>query len=160
LPRTWRDIGIGDHVVAQESREDGWYDAIVMDVAGDMLTLRWLDYPKERRVLRHRLRVGLLYPTPNLTSAAGKSAKPSTSAKSAKQTPAGEEVHSELPRDWQQIDINHLVLAKDDGPCRSSWEAVVEKAGDILRLRWRDFPTVPVIERSRFALALICPDAE
>ena len=45
-----------------ESREDGWYEAIVVEANGDMFTLRWRDYPRERRIVRHRLRLGLLYP--------------------------------------------------------------------------------------------------
>ena len=62
LPRTWQEISIGDLVIAQESLEDGWYEAIAMDISGDMITLRWRDYPKERRFVRHRRRLGLLYP--------------------------------------------------------------------------------------------------
>src|SRR3984957_750483 len=45
LPESWEKIGIGDLVIAQESREDGWYAAIVIEANGDMLTLRWRDYP-------------------------------------------------------------------------------------------------------------------
>ena len=45
LPKSWHDIGMGDLVVANDSREDGWYEAIVIHVDGDMLTLRWRDYP-------------------------------------------------------------------------------------------------------------------
>src|SRR6476661_4447993 len=62
MPRNWREIGVGDLVVAQEGPEEGWYEAIVVEAAGDMLTLRWRDYPRERRIVRHRLRLGLLYP--------------------------------------------------------------------------------------------------
>jgi hypothetical protein len=75
LPRNWREIGVGDLVVAQEGPEEGWYEAIVVEGAGDMLTLRWRDYPRERRVVRHRLRLGLLYPRAKLTAETGKSAK-------------------------------------------------------------------------------------
>ena len=60
MPRNWREIGVGDLVVAQEGPEEGWYEAIVVEAAGDMLTLRWRDYPRERRIVRHRLRLGLL----------------------------------------------------------------------------------------------------
>jgi hypothetical protein len=41
LPRNWREIGLGDLVVAQENLDDGWYEAIVIEADGDMLTLRW-----------------------------------------------------------------------------------------------------------------------
>ena len=60
-----------------ESREEGWYEAIVVEADGDMLTLRWRDYPRERRIVRHRLRLGLLYPRAKPTAETGKSAKAS-----------------------------------------------------------------------------------
>jgi Transposase domain (DUF772)/Transposase DDE domain len=63
-------------------------------------------------------------------------------------------------RDWQQIDVGQLVLAKDDGPWGSWWEAVpIEKAGDEFKLRWRDYSRIAPITRQRLVLALICPDA-
>ena len=152
LPRNWREIGLGDLVVGQESLEDGWYEAIVIEVNGDMLTLRWRDYPRERKIVRHRLRVGLRYPGPE----AGKQTKP----QSAKHQRAADKVEPTLPADWQDIDLNKLVLAKDDGPFRSWWEATpVEKTGDTFKLRWRDYTILSPISRDRSALALICPDA-
>jgi hypothetical protein len=148
LPRTWQEIGIGDLVVAQEGPEDGWYEAIVVECNNDMLTLRWRDYPRERRIMRHRNRLGLLYPATKPIAATGKSPKPTAAAK-------------EVPHDWQAIDINHLVLAKADGPWGTWWEAVpAENTGDGFKLRWRDnHANVPLITRSRFELALICPNA-
>ena len=153
LPRSWHEIGLGDLVVAQEEDpEDGWYEAIVLEAANDMFTLRWRHYPRLRRITRHRLRLGLLYPGPQ----AGKQPKPQSTKRqntAAKAEPA-------LPTDWQDIDVNKLVLAKEDGPPRSWWEAIpVEKAGETFNLRWRDYTTMPPISRDRFALALICPDA-
>ena len=62
LPRNWKEIGLGDVVVAHQSLEDGWYAAIVLEANGDMLTLRWRDYPRERKIVRHRLQLALLYP--------------------------------------------------------------------------------------------------
>ena len=52
LPENWQQFGVGDLVVAQEGPEEGWYEAIVVEAAGDMLTLRWRDYPRERRIVR------------------------------------------------------------------------------------------------------------
>jgi hypothetical protein len=152
--RNWQEIGIGDLVVAQEGPEDGWYEAIVVECNNDMLTLRWRDYPRERRIVRHRNRLGLLHPATKPTAATGKSPKPTAAAKEDK-------VAAALPHDWQEIDINHLVLAKADGPWGAWWEAVpAEKTGDGFKLRWRDnHANVPPITRSRFELALICPDA-
>ena len=153
LPRSWHEIGLGDLVVAQEEDpSDGWYEAIVVEAANDMFTLRWHHYPRLRRITRHRLRLGLLYPGPQ----AGKQSKP----QSVKHKGPAAKTEPALPTDWQDIDLNKLVLAKEDGPPRSWWEAIpVEKAGDAFKLRWRDYSTVPSISRDRFALALVCPDA-
>ena len=153
LPRSWHEIGLGDLVVAQEEDPaDGWYEAIVVEVNGAMLTLRWRDYPRERKIVRHRLRVGLRYSEPQ----AGKQPKP----QAAKHQRPAVKSESALPADWQDIDLNKLVLAQEDGPPRSWWEAIpVEKADDTFKLRWRDFSTVSPVSRDRFSLALICPDA-
>ena len=161
LPRNWQEIGIGDLVVANEDREEGWYEAIVVEANGDMLTLRWRDYPRERKIVRHRFRLGLLYPKANATVDKGKPGKASDHAKHDKPATANPVSNGQaLPNDWQQIDIGHLVLAKDDGPWRSWWEAVaVEKAGESFKLRWHDFPNITFITRPRLDLALICPDA-
>ena len=135
LPKDWQEIGLGDLVVANDSREDGWYEAIVVQVDGDMLTLRWRDYPRERRIVRHRLRLALLYPNRSRTEACRrrepqgdhKTRGKASRGQSRRQRPA-------LPKDWDEIDINHLVLAKDDRPWRAWWEAIpVEKAGDVLQ---------------------------
>jgi hypothetical protein len=162
-PRNWHEVGVGDLVVAQESPEDGWYEAIVSEVAGDMLTLRWRDYPRLRRIVRHRLRLGLLYPGTNRIAATGKSAKALGQGRHDKTGAANHAANGQsLPKDWDEIDINHLVLAKDDSPWGAWWEAIpVEKAGDGFKLRWREkyAANVPLITRQRFDLALICPDA-
>jgi hypothetical protein len=159
LPRNWQEIGIGDLVVAQQSVEDGWYEAIVLEVNGDMLTTRWRDYPRERKMVHHRLRLALLYPGPKTSVETGRSLKASSSAR-RDQTIANTSTQA-LPKDWGEIDVNHLVLAKDDGPWSAWWEAIpIEKTGDLFKLRWRVNQTnAPPITRSRFELTLICPDA-
>ena len=161
LPRNWQEIGLGDLVVAQEGPEDGWYEAIVAEANGDMFTLRWRDYPRERRVVRHRLRLGLLYPGAKPTAETGKSAKPAVAAKLNKTVAANPDaIRQSPPKDWDDIDIGHLVLAKADSRWPAWWEAIpVEKAGDLFKLRWRDNANVPPTTRPRFELALICPEA-
>jgi hypothetical protein len=149
LPKTWQDIGLGDQVVAQQSREDGWYEAIVAEANGEMLTLRWRDYPQERRIVRHRNQLALLYPGSNAAEPK-KSTKPTAAHQNGDAQP--------LPKDWQEIDINQLVLAKDDGPWLTWWEAIpVEKVGDGFKLRWRDRVNKSLFTRPRLELALICP---
>ena len=159
LPKTWQEIRLGDLVVAQQSRDDGWYEAIVIEVAGDMLTVRWRDYPRERPIVRHRQRLGLLHPGQKSTSDTAKANKPA--AKDQKPTATAPSAGSQpLPRDWQQIDVGQLVLAKSEGPWSSWWEAVlVEKVGDEFKLRWRDGVNKLPCTRPRLELALICPDA-
>ena len=160
LPSDWQQIGVGDLVVGQDSLENGWYDAIVVQVDGDMFTLRWRDYPRERPVVRHRLRLALLYPGPKLSGEAGKSAKAAGKAKQDK-TAAPAANGLGLPKDWDEIDIDHLVLAKTEGPGANWFEAIpIARAGDGFKLRWRDYATLPPAIRPRLELALICPDAD
>ncbi len=165
MPPDWGAIGVGDVVVANQSQDDGWFEAIVVEQNGDMFTLRWRDYPRERRVVRHRFRLGLLYPgsQPTAGSGNGKPTKASGQAKHDKPLVANPASNSQsLPEHWDQIDINHLVLAKDDSQWGACWEAIpVEKAGDAFKLRWREkyAANVGLITRPRFDLALICPDA-
>jgi hypothetical protein len=162
LPQTWQSIGIGDLVVANDSREDGWYEAIVVEANGDMLTLRWRDYPRERRIVRHRARLGLLFPGLQQKAENGKLAKAPNRAKHNNPVATEPAANGQsLPKDWTEIDINHLVLAKDDSQWAAWWEAIpVEKDGDLFKLRWRDnHANVPPVSRQRFELALICPDA-
>jgi hypothetical protein len=162
LPKSWLDIGMGDLVVANDSRDEGWYEAIVIHVDGDMLTLRWRDYARERRLVRHRNRLALLYPNAKPMTQTAAQSKPISikqHGKAAAETSgAGPQA---LPCDWQAIDLGHLVLVKDDSQWGAWWEAVpVEKAGDSFKLRWRDnYANVPLITRPRLDLALICPDA-
>jgi hypothetical protein len=60
LPRSWKEIAPGQLVIAQETLEDGWWEAIVLERNGDMLTLRWRDYPKQAKCVRHRAVVALI----------------------------------------------------------------------------------------------------
>lgn len=159
-PWTWQDIGVGHVVVAQDTPAEGWYEAIIAAADGDMLTLSWRDYPRERRVVRHRNRLALLYPNAKPTVESG--TPKATAAKHPGKAAAAKTVSDARtqPTDWREIDIGHLVLAKDAGRWRSWWEAIpIEKTGDEFKLRWRDEPDLPPFTRSRFDLALICPDA-
>jgi hypothetical protein len=61
-PESWEAIRVGDLVIAHESPEDGWWEAIVVAVENDQLLLRWRDYPRQPCVRRGRLDVALLPP--------------------------------------------------------------------------------------------------
>ncbi len=104
-PKNWDEIAPGHVVIALDEPGEGWYETVVLETSGDMLTLRWRDYPRD------------------------------------------------------DIDINCLVLAKEDGPWRSWWEAIpTDKSDHMFLLRWRDFPQVPSITRPRWALGLLYPN--
>ena len=160
LPKTWQEIGMGDLVVANDSRDEGWYEAIVIHVDGDMLTLRWRDY---QRLVRHRNRLALLYPDAKLLTQTATQSKPISIKQHGKAAAENSGASPKaLPNDWQAIDLGHLVLAKDDSQWGTWWEAIpVETVGDAFKLRWREkyAANVPLITRPRFDLALICPDA-
>jgi hypothetical protein len=54
-------------VIAHESATPGWWEAIVLARDGDMLTLKWRDYPWQTNVVRHATTVALLKPDPVAT---------------------------------------------------------------------------------------------
>jgi len=62
LPSSWNEIGAGHLVIAQESLEYGWWEAIVRERKGDMFTLQYRDYPHLPKFVRHRSGVALMCP--------------------------------------------------------------------------------------------------
>jgi hypothetical protein len=64
-PRTFDDIAPGHLVIAQESLEFGWWEAIVFKRDGDVLTLRYRDYPRLPKFQRARTAIALLSPSAN-----------------------------------------------------------------------------------------------
>jgi len=60
LPRTWDEIAPGHLVIAQEALEYGWWEAIVVGRTGDMLSLRFRDYPKLPKFVRQRTAIALM----------------------------------------------------------------------------------------------------
>ena len=62
LPWTWDEIAPGHLVIAQEGLDYGWWEAIVIGRTGDMFTLRFRDYPKLPKFVRHRSAVALMSP--------------------------------------------------------------------------------------------------
>ena len=61
-PASWQAIAVGDLVIAHESSEDGWWEAIVVALEGEKLVLRWRDYARQPCVRRGRFEVALLPP--------------------------------------------------------------------------------------------------
>ena len=62
LPRTWDEIGAGHLVLAQESLDYGWWEAIVLDRRGDTFTLQYRDYPHLPKFVRHRTGIAMMSP--------------------------------------------------------------------------------------------------
>jgi hypothetical protein len=63
-PRTWEEIGVG-HVVLAEwepGKGAGWWQATVMAIDNDTLTLKWNGEPRQPKEKRHRLTVAILDP--------------------------------------------------------------------------------------------------
>ena len=63
LPATWDAIDVGHLVIARDDLAAGWWEAIVVARDGDMLTLKWRDYPKQAPAVLHRAALALLKPT-------------------------------------------------------------------------------------------------
>ena len=63
LPATWDDIDVGHLVIARDEPNAGWWEAIVIAKDGDMLTVKWRDYPKQAPAVLHRATFALLKPT-------------------------------------------------------------------------------------------------
>jgi hypothetical protein len=160
LPQNWQAIGIGDLVVANQSREDGWYEAIVVEANGDMLTLR--------------LPAG----TPDCAPSASAWVALSAATTDSRDCEINESLRprkarqASRGRSGRQRPVATLGLGRDRyrssrvgqrrQPMGAWWEAIpVEKAGDLFKLRWREkyAANVPLITRPRLDLALLCPNA-
>jgi hypothetical protein len=60
LPRTWDELGPGHLVIARETLEVGWWEAIVVERTGDLVTVRYRDYPRYPNMVRHRSAIALI----------------------------------------------------------------------------------------------------
>lgn len=60
MATSWEAIKAGDLVIAQHTRADGWYEAVCLHrAAGDIFTLKWLDYPRDPLFVRHLKAIAL-----------------------------------------------------------------------------------------------------
>jgi hypothetical protein len=62
LPRTWDEIVPGHLVIARETLEVGWWEAVVVERTGDLVTVRYRDYPQYPNMVRHRSAIALISP--------------------------------------------------------------------------------------------------
>ena len=60
LPRSWDDLAPGHVVIAKESLELGWWEAVVIERSGDLVTVRSRDYPQSPPLVRHRSVIALI----------------------------------------------------------------------------------------------------
>jgi hypothetical protein len=60
LPRGWDDLAPGHVVIAKESLELGWWEAVVIERTGDLVTIRYRDYPQYPPLVRHRSVIALI----------------------------------------------------------------------------------------------------
>jgi hypothetical protein len=71
LPSSWNEVATGHLVIAQESLEYGWWEAIVLERKGDTFTLQYRDYPHLPKFVRHLSSIALMSPaTDDATPAA------------------------------------------------------------------------------------------
>jgi hypothetical protein len=47
-------------VIAKESLELGWWEAIVLERTGDLVTVKYRDYPQYPPLVRHRSVIALI----------------------------------------------------------------------------------------------------
>jgi hypothetical protein len=65
LPESWPAIKEGSVVLVHQNRDDGWWEGYVLKRQGNMLTMRWRDYPKQPPIVRHVSTVALMAPKLN-----------------------------------------------------------------------------------------------
>jgi hypothetical protein len=62
LPHSWDDVASGHLVIARETLEFGWWEVVVTERTGDLVTVRYRDYPDFPPMIRHRSAVALISP--------------------------------------------------------------------------------------------------
>ena len=65
LPSSRAEIGPGHLIIAQESLEYGWWEAIVVDRTGDIVTVRYRDYPDYEPFRCHIDTIAMMHPPLN-----------------------------------------------------------------------------------------------
>jgi hypothetical protein len=69
LPGSWKDIAAGHLVLVQESRSQGWAEAIVVERKGETLSVKWQDYRHPPFTI-HVDAVAILNPSPSFKTTA------------------------------------------------------------------------------------------
>ena len=69
-PSDWNEIKPGSVVLVRDKHDEAWYEAVVLNVIGDVCRLKWRDYPGYPVLTRRRHQLGLMYHGDSRTSAA------------------------------------------------------------------------------------------
>jgi hypothetical protein len=64
LPRNWESIAAGNMILAHAGPGEGWWECLVLARDGEILTLRYRDYPKVPKFDRHISTIALINPRP------------------------------------------------------------------------------------------------
>jgi hypothetical protein len=62
-PKVPHIIAAGSVVLATVGAGEGWWEADVLEVHDDLLTLQWRDGPDEPSFVRRKSQIALLFPT-------------------------------------------------------------------------------------------------
>jgi hypothetical protein len=139
LPTSWDSIGIGHLVLGQaDSADSGWWPCNVVEVDGDMLVLRAVQFP-DVQVVRNRYAVAMFFTKDFIPPDREDGVAPG------------------LPVSWAKLKPGDLVIAPDTQADKNGfWEAeIVEVVGDKLTLIWQDFPRQPKFKRPTTEVALV-----
>ena len=60
IPKTWDEIRVGSLVIGHEGPDNGWWEAIITEIKGEQLTVRWRDFPKQKPMVVSRKDVAFL----------------------------------------------------------------------------------------------------
>jgi hypothetical protein len=61
-PCDWDEIKPGSVVLVRDDYQESWYEAVVLNIIGDICRLKWRDYPGEPALTRQRHQLGLMCP--------------------------------------------------------------------------------------------------
>lgn len=61
-PEDWSKLLVGDLVLARETAEEGWFEALIVEATDDRFRLRWQDWPELPSFTRALTDIALLHP--------------------------------------------------------------------------------------------------
>jgi hypothetical protein len=64
LPQNWESIAAGNMILADAGPGEGWWECLVLARDGEIVTLRYRDYPKVPKFERHISTIALINPRP------------------------------------------------------------------------------------------------